>query len=82
MWFRTALILILFLVALRLIRGVLARLTTVSTPAKPDQGTHRPRGTSSTGAAAESRPAPSTWPPGEVTDVNFREAHPDESSTR
>ena len=61
MWLRTALLLILLLVALRVIRDVVARLKAPpAEPAKP---------------ADPARPgaSPADWPPGEITDVAYRE---------
>ncbi|MDZ4806428.1 MAG: hypothetical protein SGI90_16360 [Candidatus Eisenbacteria bacterium] len=81
MWFRTALVLVLILLAWRILRGVVARLASTSESRKvaPDLGRKAPD--SRGGGPISSQPG-AAWPSGEVTDVTFREAHPDESSTR
>jgi hypothetical protein len=81
MWFRTALLLILLLLVLRIVRDVAARLgagrsvDTRNGAASPG-GTDgvRPGNGATGGGAARPGASPADWPPGEITDVPYREA--------
>ena len=76
MWFRTALLLVLFLLAWRFVRELASRMNSLSGTASERVGSNgsTPRG------AADSRPPGNrdgSWPPGEITDVTWRDAESD-----
>jgi hypothetical protein len=70
-WFRTALLLIFWLLVYRFISSVLRQLSRPRTDDAP-----RPRGKDPGGPAAEPSPG---WEPSDVIDVPFREAAPEEA---
>jgi hypothetical protein len=77
MWFRTALVLILVLLALKFLRELTARLRAPDRAGAVPGSSDRIRGagTGDAGGAAGKRPSAASpgWPPGEITDVPYRE---------
>lgn len=76
MWLRTALLLILALVAWRFLSG-LAR--SLSAPSRRAEPTPKPSGAD---PAAPRPDAARNWPPGDVVDVPFRDAGSDRAASR
>lgn len=79
MWLRTALLLVLGLLAYRFLNGLLRSLGRPSRPGARPGGEQTPPG-----APPGTRPADATrsWPPGEVIDVPYRDVPRDSASAR
>lgn len=79
MWFRTALLLFLLLLVLRVIRDVTARLGAGNAEARGGSarpGTPegvRPGNAAPGSGTGRNGASPADWPPGEITDVPYRE---------
>ncbi|HEX7879082.1 MAG TPA: hypothetical protein VF720_06710 [Candidatus Eisenbacteria bacterium] len=72
MWFRTALLLFLLLLVIRFIRDVAARLKSPPSDGRTAD-TGFSEGSKPSGAGKEG-PSAANWPPGEITDVEYRES--------
>lgn len=81
MWFRTALLLVLFLLVSRFLRSLLTQMSSRQDAGKVSPNPRHPT-TPPTDEARTRDSGGATWPPGEITDVNYRESAPDESGSR
>jgi hypothetical protein len=76
MWLRTALLLVLALLAWKFLSGLVRSLTATSREVDP-----APRGRPDT--AVPPKPgAPRDWPPSDIVDVPFRDADDDRAASR